>query len=228
MSIRSILPLTKRPSPSSRPALELGRRAVGAEADLEPPRQERERRLRLGADEALEVAAEALAQLGRLDLAELEPHAEPSALSRHRSRNSSAGSRVSGVTRSLAELLRQAGVEGVERLVGDLAAQQRVGLGVDRLRVDDPLEEPGRRAVDEALELGRAEDGAAAELREHRRVAEPRVAPEGAPCALEAARPAVRVGEGERELGRLARLRPRAGRARAAARARSAPSRSAR
>src|SRR5207237_1156611 len=61
------------------------------------------------------------------------------------------------------ELLRQAGVELVERLVRDLAAQHRVGLGVDRLRVDDALEEPGRRAVGEALELGRREDAAGAE-----------------------------------------------------------------
>ena len=78
------------------------------------------------------------------------------------------------MTRSVAELLRQPVVERVERLVGDLAAQERVGLGVDRLRVDDALEEPRRRAVDEALELGRAERRARAELREHGRVAQPR------------------------------------------------------
>ena len=95
----------------------------------------------------------------------------------------------------------------------DLPAQQRVRLGVDRLRVDDALEQPGRRAVDEALELGRAEDGAAAELRQHGRVAEARVAPEREPRALEAARPPVGVGERERELGRLVarRREPRQG-----------------
>src|SRR5581483_798547 len=57
------------------PTLQLGRRAIGAEAHLEPARNERERRVRLVADEGLEVAPERSLQLGRLELGELEPHA---------------------------------------------------------------------------------------------------------------------------------------------------------
>ena len=82
-------------------ALQLGRGAVGAEPDLEAPRQEAELRLGLRPHEPLEVAPQALAQLGRLDLAQLEPHARAEgASSRQRSRKASAGSSVSGVTRS--------------------------------------------------------------------------------------------------------------------------------
>ena len=73
--MRSILPLRWRPSPSCEAALQLGRRAVGAERDLEPPRHEPSGDARLVADEALEVAPEALVELGLLEIAELEPHA---------------------------------------------------------------------------------------------------------------------------------------------------------
>ena len=56
-------------------ALQLGRRAVGAERDLEPPRHELQRRCGLVADEALEIAEEALVELGLLQVGEVEPDA---------------------------------------------------------------------------------------------------------------------------------------------------------
>src|ERR687888_1474954 len=55
-------------------ALELRGRALGAERDLEPARDERELRARLVADELLEVAPERLLELGRLEVGQLEPH----------------------------------------------------------------------------------------------------------------------------------------------------------
>ena len=51
------------------------------------------------------------------------------------------------------ELGRDAREEAVERLVSDAAALLRIGLGVDRLRIEEPFDEPGRGAVGEALEL---------------------------------------------------------------------------
>ena len=182
--------------------------------DLEAPRGECQLGVRLVVQEALEIAPEPLAQLGRLDIAELEPH-----------------SRAEGVVQALleeaqpllerlrddpvgAELLRQPGVERVERLVGDRPAQHRVGLGVDRLRADHALEQPGRRAVDETLELGRSERGPAAEVLEHGRVSKLDVAVERVPRTPKAPRPVVRVGERESEVpaglgvGREPRERP--------------------
>ena len=75
MSIRSILPLTKSPSPSSRP-----RWSSGAERSVPNPSSNRRGRnasfdSASVAHEALEVATETLPQLGRLDLAELDPDA---------------------------------------------------------------------------------------------------------------------------------------------------------
>src|SRR5262249_44863829 len=57
------------------PALQLGRRAVRAEAHLEASRQQLERRCRLVAHEALEIAPQALLQLRRLKLRELQADA---------------------------------------------------------------------------------------------------------------------------------------------------------
>src|SRR5581483_4949956 len=57
------------------PPLELGRRAIGAEADLEAAWHEPERRGCLVAHEALQVAPEALLELGGLKVGELEAHA---------------------------------------------------------------------------------------------------------------------------------------------------------
>ena len=56
-------------------ALQLGRRAVGAERDLEAPRQKLQRRRGLVAHEPFEIAPEALVELGLLQLGELEPDA---------------------------------------------------------------------------------------------------------------------------------------------------------
>jgi len=57
------------------------------------------------------------------------------------------------------EPLRQPGVEAVKRLVRDLPPEPRVDLAVDPPRLDDPLEQPDRRAVAEQLELGDREAG---------------------------------------------------------------------
>ena len=139
---------------------------------------------------------------------------EPIASSRQRSRKRSAWSRVSAGDAIGAELPREAGVEGVERLMGDLPAEQSVGFRVDRLRVDDALEQPGGGAVEEPLELRGPEDGAAAELRQHGRVAEPRPTGERDAGAVEAAAPPVGIGERHREwrrlgVGREPRQRPK-------------------
>ena len=53
-------------------ALQLGRRAVGAEPDLEAARQELDRRLGLVLEEALQVAPEALVELRLLEVGQLE------------------------------------------------------------------------------------------------------------------------------------------------------------
>jgi hypothetical protein len=197
--MRSILPLTKRPSPSSRPRCS----AVAAERDLEAPRQHGRVGARLLAGEPLEVAPEALAELRGVDLAELEPNTAAQCLVDAALEEPERGVEVAGVDPLAAELLRQPAVERIKRLVGNLAAHERVGLGVDRLRVDDALEEPGRGAVDEALELGCPEHRPLAEPGEDGGVSQPGVAIESSVSALESARPAVRVGEREREVGLL-------------------------
>src|SRR5207248_8154491 len=57
------------------PALQLGRRAVRPERDLEAPRHERLLRLRLRPHEGLQVAPEALLELAPLQLGHVHPHA---------------------------------------------------------------------------------------------------------------------------------------------------------
>ena len=94
-----------------------------------------------------------------------------------------------------AELRRHAREEAVQRCVRHRAALHRVRLRVDRPRGEEPLEEPGGGAVGEALELGHRERGARGELLEHERVREPCRPVEGAQCALEPPRPAVRARE---------------------------------
>src|SRR5215210_5821310 len=54
------------------PPLQLGRRALGAERDLELARHERRRRLGLAADELLEVAREALLELAPLEVGHVD------------------------------------------------------------------------------------------------------------------------------------------------------------
>ena len=75
----------------------------------------------------------------------------------------------------------------------DGAAQLRIDLRVDRLRIDDAVDEPRGGAVGEALELGDIECPARAELLEHERVHESRRPPAGADCTVELAIPAVRA-----------------------------------
>ena len=58
-------------------ALQLGRRALGAERDLEPARDEPQLRLGLGANERLEVAPEPLVELAALEVGQLEPRLRP-------------------------------------------------------------------------------------------------------------------------------------------------------
>ena len=146
------------------------------------------------------------------------------ARSRQRRRNGSARSSVRLVEALDAELLRDAAEELVQCVVRDRAAQLRVDLGVDRPRVEQPVDEPRGRAVGEALELGHVEARPLAEVLEHERMRERASAGRTRQRAVEAPLPAVR----ERERARVARRRrPRARRAPAAARARSAPRRSA-
>ena len=138
-------------------ALQLGGGALGAERDLEPVRDERRRRLGLRAHELLEVAGEALLQLAPLELREVGPDVSLEC------RGKALAHEVERVVERLglhllgAGPLRQALVEAEQHLMGDAPAQQRVDLGVDRPRRDDALEEPHRRAVGEALEVGDGE-----------------------------------------------------------------------
>ena len=83
----------------------------------------------------------------------------------------------------------------------DAAALFRVGRGVDRLRVEETLDEPRRGAVCEALELGHAEGRARAELLEHEGVRDPRRPLEGSQGAREPPLPAVRARKPLRCLG---------------------------
>src|SRR5207247_7023342 len=100
------------------------------------------------------------------------------------------------------ELLRQPGEETAQRGVRDAALELRVDLGVDRLRVEIPLDEPGGRAVGKALELGDAERIAGAERLEHERMREPRATREGTAGPVEPPLPAVRTRQ-RRGLRRL-------------------------
>ena len=68
-----------------------------------------------------------------------------------------------------------------------------VDLGVDRLRVEQTIDEPRRRAVGHALELGDGEGRPGAERFEHDRVTKARRSVLGSSCAVEPALPAVRA-----------------------------------
>ena len=172
MSIRSIFPLTKSPSPSSSP-----RWSSGAERSVPNPTSNR-RGTSASGDSAsertnpLEVAAQALAELGRLDRAKVEPDTGAESLVEAALEECNCGLHGLGTDPLDPEFLREPRVERVESLVSDLAAQKGVRFRVDRLRVDDPLEQPGGGTVEEALELGGAEHGPAAELVENDRASE--------------------------------------------------------
>ena len=160
----------ERDSAQVEPALQLGRGALGAERDLEAPRQERAVALRLGVHEGLQVTEQAVLELAPLQPGHLHPDAgEGVAETAPHEREGRV--EVRGLDAVGADLLRQAGEEPEERLVRDPALQLRVDLGIDRLRVEQAVDEPRRGAVGEALELGHVEDGPPAELREDVRVA---------------------------------------------------------
>ena len=125
----------------------------------------------------------------------------PSASSRHCRISRFASSTLLGSSFSTPSSAGHAREEAVQRRVRDRAALHRVGLGVDRPRGEEALDEPGGRAVGETLELGHGEGGARPELLEHERVREPRRPLERAERALEPPLPAVRASE------RLAPLR---------------------
>ena len=72
MSIRSIFPESRRPSSELEPALELRRRPLGAECDLEAARFERDLRHGLVTNEGFEVHEQRLAKLGLLEWREIE------------------------------------------------------------------------------------------------------------------------------------------------------------
>ena len=93
------------------------------------------------------------------------------------------------------DLLRQPCEESVERGVRDGAAQLRVDLRVDVARIEEALDEPGLRAVCEALELGDGKRRSRRELLEHERMRQPRLAHECVACAVKPAFPFVRKGK---------------------------------
>src|SRR5947209_7425825 len=188
------LPGERDPVAEAEAALQFRCRAFAAECDLEPPRHELSLAAGLLVHERLEVAPERLIELARLHLGHLHPHAAE-CLAEARAHQSHGVVLDTLVEFLDAELLREAREELEQRAVGDGAAQLRIDLGVDRLRIDEPVDEPCRRAVGEALELGDVERPARAELLEHERVHESRRPPVGADCSVELAIPAVRAGE---------------------------------
>ena len=136
--------------------LELGCRAFRSEEHLEPARNERHVCGGLFADEGFEVAPEAVPELTPLEIGQLDTHA----LHRIVQAPPQEGERILDPIRLdavRAELLGQTGIELEERLVRDRPAQARIDARIDALRIDQPLEEPDRRAVREPLELRDAE-----------------------------------------------------------------------
>ena len=146
----------RQPVAEIEPSLQLGRRTLAAEEHLETPRHERELRLALRADDGLEVAPQRRVELPRLHLR----HVHAYALQRLLEAGAHQAHRIvenAFVELLDAELLRHPREELVERVVRDGAAQLRVHLRVDRARTEEALDEPGRRAVGEPLELGHVE-----------------------------------------------------------------------
>ena len=188
------LPGEREPVAEVEPALQLGRRPLAAEEHLEPPRHERELRLALRRAPLLRDRATASSR-ARAPASRSCPCARPARLVEalaHQAHRSFDDALVEPLD---AELLRQAREELVERVVRDGAAQLRVDLRVDRARAEEPLDEPRRRAVGEALELGHVERRLRLELLEHERMRQPRRALERAERALEAPLPRVRARE---------------------------------
>ena len=90
-----------------------------------------------------------------------------------------------------AELLRESRVEAEQGLVRDRATQACVDSSVDALGIDQPLEEPDRRAVSKALELRDAERRPCPQVGEDLWVREPGRALECAQGTRQPAIPAV-------------------------------------
>src|SRR5262245_2690529 len=174
------------------PALELGRCALAAEQHLEPARDERQLRLALDAHHGLEIAPERRVELTRLHLGHVHAHAlhglvEAGAHQPHRFLDHA-------VVETLdPELLRQAREELVQSAVRDGSAQLRIDLRVDRARIEQALDEPGRRAVGKAFELGDVERRPQAELLQDERMPESRRADECTDGSFEPPFPSVRA-----------------------------------
>src|SRR5918994_604627 len=174
--------------------LELGRRALHSERDLELTWLERRVTFRLRTNQALEVARERLLELLPLHL----DHLEPDTAERLLETVPHEAHRILDLLRTnpvAAEHLRKALKELEECAVGDRAAQSRIDLRVDRLRVDQPVDEPGRGAVGKALELGDVEDAPVLQLLEHEWVCQLGGPPACPVCAVEPPLPAVRARE---------------------------------
>ena len=179
-------------------ALELRSRALRSEGDFEPTRDESHLRRGLVAEESFEIRAQGVPELGRLQLGEIEPYSGlergvETAMHERGRRLEILGRDALGV-----ELSREHRVEAMQCRVEHLAAKHRVGLGVDSLGIDHPLEEPRRRAVGEPFELGRGEDGLGGERLEHGGALQRRRAVERHSGAVESPRPVVRGCEGVR------------------------------
>ena len=177
-------------------ALELGRRALRAERDLEPARDERQLGLGLGADERLQVAPErpARSSLRWRSVSSSRDSAPPAIASvRHSRRNSSASSSCSAGTCSAPSRfgspeknLKSAWWAIDPRMRASTSASIDLGSSM-------PLDEPDRRAARERLELGDAEHRARAQRLEHGRVGQPGRPAERAERAVEPPLPAVRA-----------------------------------
>src|SRR5581483_8820870 len=179
------------------PSLQLRRGSLRPERDLEAPRDERQRRLRLRPDDGLEVAPQPLLELAALEVGQLEPGLRP-ARDRIRQALAQEVERLVELLRRhalAAQPLRQAGEEPEQRLVRDRPAHARVDLRVHRLRVEQALDEPDRRAAREGLQLRHAEHRPALEALEDDRMRQPRGPVERAERALETALPALRPRE---------------------------------
>ena len=92
-----------------------------------------------------------------------------------------------------AQLLRHAREELEERRVRDGTFQLGVDLCIDRARIEEPVDEPGGRAVGEALQLRDVERRLRAELLEHEGMRQLRRPPKRGHGTLEAPLPAVRA-----------------------------------
>src|SRR4029453_3429821 len=172
-------------------------RTLAAERHLEPLRDEPNLRRGLRARERFEIAPQRLIELLPLQLGQLHAHAvyglvETAAQERQRAIE------VSLVEALDAEFLGDAAEELVQRAVRDRTSQLRIDVRVDRPRIKQSVDEPGGRAVREALELGHVEARPLAEVLEDERVAQQRRPAERLNGTVQATVPAVREREPRR------------------------------